>query len=111
GMADAHRMVELAPRDPIAQTQVAIMNHQFATFLVDSDPAKAAPYARRETEIYARLAAIHANDAEIPNALGSSYLMLGRIAANQGHLDEAARHVRKAVEIRESLHKQDPDHA
>jgi tetratricopeptide (TPR) repeat protein len=85
------------------------MSHQFATFLVDYDPARAVKYARRETEIYTRLVASHADDSELPNALGSSYLMLGRLAAKQGHLEEASRHLHKAVEIRESLLKDDPD--
>jgi serine/threonine protein kinase/tetratricopeptide (TPR) repeat protein len=108
-LAAARKMVALAPRDPEAQTQEAIMNHEFARFWADVDPARAAPFARRETELYSRLVAAHGKDAELANALGSSYLMLGRIAANHGQLDEAVRHIRKAVEIREELQKKQPD--
>jgi tetratricopeptide (TPR) repeat protein len=55
--------------------------------------------------------AVHADDDELPNALGSSYLMLGRIAANQGHTEEALQHFRKAVELREKLNRERPDNA
>jgi serine/threonine protein kinase/tetratricopeptide (TPR) repeat protein len=110
-LAAARKTEALAPGNPDALTQEAIMNHEFARVWSDTDPARAAPYARRETELYTRLVGAHVNEVELTNALGSSYLMLGRIAANQGRLDEALRNLRKAVEIREELQKKQPDNA
>ena len=111
GLDAARRMRALKPGDRDAVVQEAVMDHQFATFLVDADPARAEDYARRETELYGRLAAANAKDTEVRNALGSSYLMLGRLAAGRGNPQQALDFYRKTVEIREALRKQDPNNA
>ena len=111
GLEAAQRMTTLVPGDFDAQIQEAVMNHTFASFFVESDPPRAAGYARRETELYSGLVAAKPNNAEVRNALGSSYLMLGRLASSQGHPKEALQLYTKTVEIREALRKQDPDNA
>jgi tetratricopeptide (TPR) repeat protein len=107
--AAARRMAELAPNDPESVLQEAIMNHQYAMQLVDSDPARAMPYARRDAALHERVAVLTRQDKEVVNALGSAHLMLGRVAFNQGRISDAIAEYRKAVAIREKLRETDPD--